>query len=281
MIYSILRIVKYLGRKVESCLNLSIQKHSIKIENLPESHFYKDDSFFYSLVSIYKYFLKPSGWLESKGRNQSSRNGFAIPWITYSSFEIIDRMQLPKLTIVEFGAGASTHYFASKALKVISYEFDSDYLVTLEKGIKPNTSLRGPLHFPSKTENMKVDSSYREYLNRDLACGDLSTETANQIDWINLISDIKASVELADLVLIDGGPRTLVAKIVSEALGSSKLIVLDNSDRVHERDAVSVLQQQGYVEIPFTGLGPLNPYCWTTSFFVREVSTLRNLLYPE
>ena len=97
----------------------------------------------------------------------------------------------------------------------------------------------------------------------------------------NLISDIKASVELADLVLIDGGPRTLVAKIVSEALGSSKLIVLDNSDRVHERDAVSVLQQQGYVEIPFSGLGPLNPYCWTTSFFVREISTLRNLLYPE
>ena len=136
MIYSILRIVKYLGRKVESCLNLSIQKHSIKIENLPESHFYKDDSFFCSLVSIYKYFLKPSGWLESKARNQSSRNGFAIPWITYSSFEIIDRMQLHKLTIVEFGAGASTHYFSSKALKIISYEFDSDYLVTLEKVTK-------------------------------------------------------------------------------------------------------------------------------------------------
>jgi len=271
---------KHLGARIDLffCKLFYSRKYK-KIEDLPESHYYKSFSF-YSVLSLHKNFLKSSGWLESKYRNQSSRNGFPIPWITYPSFEILDRMQLKKLTIVEFGAGASTIYFASRALKVISYEFDSEYLATLEKGRQANTTLRGPLDFPSEGNKLEVDNRYSDFLNQDLAASALSVDTANKIDWTQLIHDIKISVASADIVFIDGGPRTLVAKICSEVKLQTQLVILDNSDRKYEQFAASLLEEEGYVEIPFTGLGPLNTYSWTTSFFVREISTLRNIINP-
>jgi hypothetical protein len=115
-------------------------------------------------------------------------------------------------------------------------------------------------------------------LELDLNSGELSLETAEKIDWLHLVEDMKFSISSADIIFIDGGPRILAAKICSEFSLDSQLIVLDNSDREYERNASLILENEGYVEIPFTGLGPLNPYSWTTSFFIRELSTIQNLL---
>ena len=271
-------LMRFLGGKfVFPFQKLGYNDKINKIENLPESHFYVKNTFFDSHLAIHKFYLRTSGWLESKSRNQSSRNGVPIPWITYPSFEFLDTMRLEEMKIVEIGAGASTHYFAAKAHSVISYEFDSEYLLTIKNGIKPNTQVRSPLDFSSGNDTLEIESEYLDFLQRDIDAGELSLETAQKIDWARLIQDFRNSVELADLIFIDGGPRTLVAKICSESDQTSKLIILDNSDREYEKYATSILESKKYVEIPFSGLGPLNPYSWTTSIYIRDLSTLKNL----
>ena len=121
--------IKYLGSKCGYLFRkLGYAKRLSKIDNLPESNYYERNSFFDADLALHKQYLKSSGWLESKSRNQSCRNGIPVPWITYPSFEVLDSMSLKELTTVEFGAGASTHYFAARSHKVISYEFDTEYL---------------------------------------------------------------------------------------------------------------------------------------------------------
>ena len=273
--YSIFRI---LGSKFNYPFKKLGYSNNLKaIDSLPESHFYSQNSFFDSLLSLHKYFLNTTGWLESKSRNQSSRNGKPIPWITYPSFEVLESIIMEGLKIVEIGAGASTLYFENRSAEVTSYEFDADYLESLLPGRKPSTSIRGPLEFKSSTHTKVLDEKYANFLMRDIAARELTEQTASIIDWDLLIRDIKDSVSSADIIFIDGGPRTLVAKICAEDFSRSKLVILDNSDRDYERHAASILTLSDYVEIPFTGLGPLNPYAWTTSFFVREISTFQNL----
>lgn len=106
----------------------------------------------------------------------------------------------------------------------------------------------------------------------------MGLSTAKTINWQKLIEDLKLSISHANLVFIDGGPRTLVAKLCSETKIQTQLVILDNSDRQYERIAAQILSSEGYTEIPFSGLGPLNPYSWTTSFFVRELETFKNLM---
>lgn len=144
-------LIKYCGRYINYLFEkLGYRKNLSKIEFLPESHFYKKNSFFDSLFSIHRSYLRTSGWLETKSRYQSCKNGRPIPWITYPSFEFLDSMNLKNSTVVEIGAGASTKYFAAKANKVISYEFDAAYSEILEKGRAANTTLKGPLQFLSE-----------------------------------------------------------------------------------------------------------------------------------
>jgi predicted O-methyltransferase YrrM len=270
------RLIRYVGGKfVFPFEKLGYSNKISKIENLPESHFYRHNSFFDSHLAIHKSYLRTSGWLESKSRNQSSRNGVPIPWITYPCFELLDSLGVDEMKIVEIGAGASTHYFASKALNVISYEFDSEYLAEIRNGIEENTQMRSPFDFLSDTDILEIESKYLDTLKRDIEAGELSLETAQKVNWALWIQDVKKSTEWADLIFIDGGPRTLVAKICSESEQKSKLIILDNSDREYEKYATSILESRDYVEIPFSGLGPLNPYSWTTSIFIRELSTLK------
>lgn len=274
--YSIARVL--MGKFNYPFNKLGYNSKLRSIHNLPKSHFYNQDSFFDSLVALHQYFLSTTGWLESKSRNQSSRDGKPIPWITYPSFEVLETIDMKGLKVVEIGAGASTLYFENRSAEVISYEFDEEYLKTLLEGRKASTSIRGPLDFKSKARKMIIDEKYRNFLTRDISAKELSEETASNIDWELLIADIRDSVSSADIIFIDGGPRTLVSKICADNLSRSQLVILDNSDRDYEKYASSILVLNDYVEIPFTGLGPLNPYAWTTSFFVREISTLNNLI---
>jgi len=53
-------------------------------------------------------------------------------------------------------------------------------------------------------------------------------------------------------------------------LSENGVIVLDNSDRFLE--VSFFLQGEGFVEIPFKGIGPINEYEWTTSVFVKNLN---------
>ena len=69
----------------------------------------------------------------------------------------------------------------------------------------------------------------------------------------------------ADFIFIDGGfPNT---EIVTVGNMRKETIIIDNADQASLAYGLNFLKEIGYKEIPFHGLGPLNPYGFTASIF--------------
>jgi hypothetical protein len=84
-----------------------------------------------------------------------------------------------------------------------------------------------------------------------------------QKDYVGALS------EPFDVVVVDGEWRFDCAQQARQFLSPRGLIILDNSDW-HPRTA-EFLRSCGLLQVDFTGLGPINPYSWTTSiFFARD-----------
>ena len=59
------------------------------------------------------------------------------------------------------------------------------------------------------------------------------------------------------------------------------LVVFDNADRPEYAAGYEALQRAGFVRLDFWGLGPINPYEWCTSVFVRDIEALRGTCRVE
>jgi hypothetical protein len=68
--------------------------------------------------------------------------------------------------------------------------------------------------------------------------------------------------------------RVLTTWLATRQLTDDGIIVFDNSDRVEYQDAYDFLKSLGFVSIDFSGLGPLNPYGWSTSIFFKSLTAL-------
>lgn len=98
---------------------------------------------------------------------------------------------------------------------------------------------------------------------------DVSTSTgANCILATDRASYVAAPEGLFDVVCIDGRHRPDCAAVAPDHVAEGGMIVLDNSDR--HPDVCAGLRGQGWSQVDFLGLGPLNPYMWMTSMFLRD-----------
>jgi hypothetical protein len=72
-----------------------------------------------------------------------------------------------------------------------------------------------------------------------------------------------------DVIIVDGEWRLDCAKHARGFLKPGGLMILDNADWHPHTSAF--LRGSALLEVDFTGLGPINPYTWTTSlFFSRD-----------
>lgn len=78
---------------------------------------------------------------------------------------------------------------------------------------------------------------------------------------------------LPDLVVIDGLERKLCSEAALAAFGPTPLYILDNSDWYLR--AAEVFRHAGFVEIKFSGFGPVNNYAWCTSLWTNAESISR------
>ena len=63
--------------------------------------------------------------------------------------------------------------------------------------------------------------------------------------------------------------------LAAEYVSEDGIIVLDNSDRWQYNDLQDYLiHDAGFKRIDFHGLGPVNPYGWTTSLFFKNADCL-------
>jgi hypothetical protein len=86
-----------------------------------------------------------------------------------------------------------------------------------------------------------------------------------------------SEIEKSQIILIDGGPRTEIARFIALKALKDAVIVFDSTNLEDWSLGRKYLNESGFIEIPYHGLGSLNPYSWTTSLFLRNLGTLELL----
>jgi hypothetical protein len=197
---------------------------------------------FLRYVLLRRAFLKDSGWAASARANSPvDRDGRPLAWYTYAALQFLEPRLRPEMEVFEYGAGNSTLWWASRTHFVASVESDSNWVALLTTRLPVNVDLR----FEPLTENGPYAHA------------------------------ASARERLFDIIVIDGFDRNNCALNCLAALKADGVLVWDNSDwRQMHRDAFAYLETQGFRELSFGGLGPLNGYGWATSVFYRSRNCL-------
>tara|TARA_A100001015_G_scaffold321198_1_gene450720 strand:+ start:1753 stop:2379 length:627 start_codon:yes stop_codon:yes gene_type:complete len=92
--------------------------------------------------------------------------------------------------------------------------------------------------------------------------------TAIHVD-IDRYADCIFDYEMSDLIVIDGIRRYACAQNAVQRLKPGGMIVLDNSDW-YDAACLTLSEKPHLIQIDFSGFGPINNYCWTTSVFLQR-----------
>ena len=153
----------------------------------------------------------------------------SIPWFTYPCLEYLSRIDVSTFSIFEYGIGESTSYWSQRALIVHGVEHSEEWFHQIQNRRLPNVSLN--------LENDKI---------------------------LYTTSILQHSMRY-DIVVIDGIYRECCIDSAVAALNPSGFIIFDNSDWYHV--AAKMLRERGFLEVSFSGFGPVNDYTWSTSIF--------------
>lgn len=268
--FSVVVVIRFLMRRLIFSIVVDIfsrrlgRKSGHLVDHLlPKSHFYPDPSLSSALSSLSRDYLTYSGWRNSRLQMRSvNREGYAVPWLTYPSIEFLESLNLADKVVLEFGGGASTVYFSRKSTKVHTIELDELYLDALQAlGLKNAEFFEFPGSGPLDLEDFATSM-------KSLVALEVGESPQDIERVLRDAQAIKALVESADLILIDGGPRRIYGEIVSRFARRDATIIVDNTDRPALAELVESFSDEHYLKIPFAGMGPLNSYGWVTTFMV-------------
>jgi hypothetical protein len=208
-------------------------------------------------------YLTKTGYLESVSSKIPSRNGLPIPWITYPALNFLETSTPLDSRILEFGAGASTFFWALRGNPVTYFEFERSWNTAIEKFFN---ELGGSISEVPVNLSVELSSEFSTELNESFA-QELSAVRDGFSEDLNnyFVSQIRD----ANLIMIDGHFRNYFLQLCSYA-SPHTIVVLDNADRGEYLPGIDSMIQAGWRKIDFTGLGPINPYAWTTSIFSKS-----------
>jgi hypothetical protein len=167
-------------------------------------------------------------------------DGSPIPWYTYPAVEFFGQLDARGLRIFEFGSGHSSLFWAHKGAEVFAVEHDRAWF-----------------------EKMSTMSACLRQL-------ELRESTA---EYVRAIADVGGEF---DIIIIDGVWRNQCAQAALAHLRKDGCIILDNSDWY--TDVAEFLRAREFLQVDFSGFGPINHYCWTTSLLVPAASVLKSRL---
>jgi hypothetical protein len=180
-----------------------------------------------------------TGWLHSllSARPVNAADE-PIPWFTYPAIDFLEPRLQPQWTVLEWGAGNSTLWWARRVKRVLSIEHDPAWHRIISTHLPANATIA-------------------------LAC--------NEDDYVRAVDP----VEKFDLIVIDGEHRNRCARRAIELAGPQTVIVFDNSDRQAVRDGLMFLDRSGFKRIDFFGLLPAYCYRTCTTFFFNDDAILK------
>ena len=97
---------------------------------------------FFTAVCTPAYFSYLNGHFKSSFLNKSvASTGEALPWYTYPAVDFLRTRDFSDKTILEFGGGQSTLWWAKRAKNVITLEEDGNWYEMLKRTIPSNAKL--------------------------------------------------------------------------------------------------------------------------------------------
>lgn len=170
-------------------------------------------------------------------------DGCPIPWLTYPCVCYLKQLDFSQRSVFEYGSGASTEFWASRAERVVSVENEAAWATRISDLALPNVELI-------------------------VATGDTYVAACNR-------------AAPHDVIVIDGYWRYDCAKVCFQALSPGGMIILDNSERYPA--IIEYLRGQGLNQVDFIGPGPINRYVWATSIFLTRGADMkpRKLMQPH
>ena len=243
------------------------------IDSLSESPYYLGQDRQDMLSLLERDYLSNTGYIESISHKVPLRNGLPIPWITYSALEFLESNVTSNAKVLEFGAGFSSIYWGLRGNEISFLEFDEEWNERISNALD---SLSQECSISSWSISHELasthESIHREF--KKMLDIEASAESTNFSNSLNLF--IQQKIETTDLVVIDGHFRNYFLEMCATA-NSKAVVVLDNAERPEYRAGKAALLDAGFFKIDFTGLGPVNPYGWSTSIFLKSIVDLEAL----
>ena len=196
---------------------------------------------FYSLVSFRSFgYLLETGWFESFKSGEPVDSALKpIPWFTYSAIDFLKEKLNSNLSILEFGCGNSTLFFAARVKKVISFEHSKAWHQKILKKIPANAEL-----------TITSSLSAKDYLKP-------------------LIEDMRF-----DVIIVDGLFRNECITVSLEHISETGVIILDDSEREEYNEGIALLIQSGLRQLKFSGIAPGIFFRKCTTIFYNDTNCL-------
>lgn len=193
------------------------------------------------MTDAFHSYLTRIGWFRSRktGLPQTG-DGEPLPWLTYPAIRFLEPRINRCFAVFEYGCGQSTLWWAKRVQWVMSCEHDAEWFQSCSQNLPDNAHIQ---HVP-------LDDS---------GAYSMAVCRANH---------------RPDIVVIDGRDRVNCAKNVLERIDLSGVIIWDNTERPRYEPGCLWLIEQGFRELRFWGLGPINPDEWCTSIFYRPQNCL-------
>lgn len=183
--------------------------------------------------------LKQGQWRTIRSHSAVDAHGNPVPWYTYPAIEYLRGFDFSQCSVFEFGSGNSSLYWANRARTVVSVEHNEAW--------------------------------YQQVNGRRLA----NQTVLHRPDAVSYAGAVGEAGQPFDIIVIDGEWRLECTQCALPRLKDSGMIVLDNSDRTVELACGAWLREQGLFQVDFSGFGPINGYCWSTSLFFRGGSRMQ------
>lgn len=161
-----------------------------------------------------------------------------LPWFTYPAIEYVKQLDLKKISILEWGTGNSTLFFANLCKEIIAIEHNKEWHSFVSQRLPTNAKV--------------VLTSEKSYASLPLEFN-----------------------QKFDLIIVDGINRAECINTALELLKEDGLLIFDNSERNPE--LCELIRDRNFIQIDFHGMGPINSYQWTTSFFFSRLWNIKPL----
>lgn len=180
--------------------------------------------------------LTPFAFSRNTGHFQSSlraepvdAQGQPIPWYTYPMIAFLEPKDFSRCQVLEFGAGYSTLWWASRAARVVSFEANTEWFQKLLPLVPPNVVLN---HDPTEKP---------------------------------ALADITRHGDKYDIIIIDGMHRQHCAAFTPGLLAPNGAIIIDNAEGYGETadQSITMYFRGEFSRVDFYGYSPgvIKPHC--------------------